>query len=111
MTMSMQSMALTDEEKHDMVMPIAMAERPEYPYSLRLSLCDSEIEKLGIDPEEATVGGMVHIEALARITSVSCDDREGGKTYRLELQIEDMGVIGGSEPSAESRPKRARLYD
>jgi hypothetical protein len=94
---AMSSMELDDESKLDAPMPIEMASKPDYPYGLRICLCNSEIEKLGIDPTDATVGGTFMMQAIARVTSVSCDDRGGEKCYRIEAQIEELGVLGSDE--------------
>ena len=55
----MVDMELSDEEKFDAVMPIAMPNKPDYPYGLRLCLTGKELEKLGIDPADLAVGGMI----------------------------------------------------
>lgn len=101
--MALKSMELDDEAKSETIMPIAMSDRPDYPYGLMLSLCDAEIEKLGIDPAALSVGGVIHIEAMAKVTSVSIRDGEDGASSRVELQITDMGVLGPSE----QKPKRS----
>lgn len=88
----MTSMELTDEEKLDSVMPIPMPDKPDYPFGLRICLTHAELEKLNLDPAEAVYGGIVHLHALARITSVNMDEGENGPSCRIELQIEDMAV-------------------
>ena len=93
----MQSMELDDDEKLDTVMPIPMADAPEYPYGLKICLTQAEFEKLGLDPSEAIVGGIVHLHALARVTSYSCNQTEGGEDCRCELQITDMAVESEDE--------------
>ena len=99
---SMQSMELSDDSKLDAVMPMPMADKPDYPYGLHICLTNDEIEALGIDPTDATVGGTFMMQAIARVTSVSCDDRGGEKCYRIEAQIEDMGILGSDEGDGES---------
>lgn len=88
----MQSMELDDEDKLDAVMPIAMPDKPDFPYGLRISLCEKEFEKLGLDPADATVGGICHGHFLARVTSVSASEGSDGKCCRIELQIEDLAI-------------------
>lgn len=88
----MKSMELDDEAKLDACMPIPMECKPDYPYGLRICFTEQELEKLDIDPDEACVDGIFHMHALARVTSVSCDQRDGKKTYRVEAQIESMAV-------------------
>ncbi len=101
----MQSMELDDESKLDAPMPIAMPNKPDYPYGLRICLTDDEIEKLGIDPTDATVGGTFMLQGLARVTSVSCNDGPDGKCYRIEAQIEDMGILGGDDEDVKPADK------
>lgn len=108
-------MSLDDEDILDMncPYPIPMSDRAKYPYGLRLCLTESEINKLKIDPSEAFVGGMVHIHAIARITSVSCDETEGGEKHRIEFQIEDMAIPESedAENSEADGSKKSPLYD
>ena len=94
------SMAMDDEAISDAPTPIAIPDmdKPRFPYGLCISLTDDELDKLGIDVSEAKVGGVFHLEGLARITSVSLRDGEGGPCCRLEAQIEDLAVLGGDEP-------------
>ncbi len=90
----MQSMELDDEDKLDA--PVAgLAGKPDFPWGLRISLTEKEFVKLNLDPSEAVVGGIVHLHALARITSVSHSDSEhntSGPSTRVEMQIEDMCI-------------------
>lgn len=91
--MQMVSMELDDQAKYDAVQPIPMPNKPDFPYGLQICLTSDECEKLGIDPTEATVGGLFTFMATARITSVSMSDSEmGGECHRIEAQIEDMGI-------------------
>jgi hypothetical protein len=104
----MVSMELDDEDQLDAPQPIAMADKPKYPYGLQICLCGPEMKALDLDPSDAFVGGIVHLHALARITSISISDRApnewstGGKDCRIELQIEDMSVESEDEENEES---------
>lgn len=91
----MVDMSLSDDEKIDMAMPIAMPDAPEYPYGLRICLTEAELEKLGLDVKEAVIGGLCTFDILAKVTSVSCNDTADGQCCRVELQIIAM------EPEAE----------
>jgi len=98
MLLPMVSLELDDDSKLDALMPIQMADKPDYPFGTRICLTSDEITKLGIDPTEATVGGQFMMQGLARITSVSCNDTgDGDKCWRIEAQIEDMGILGQDE--------------
>lgn len=88
----MHSMELADEDKLDTLMPIAMPDKPDFPYGLRITLTEKELEKLDLDIGDASVGGVFHLHGLARITSVSCEQREGHDCCRIEAQIEDLAI-------------------
>lgn len=114
--MPMVSLELDDEDMLDMDCPIGipMPDRPKYPYGTQIVLGDKELEKLGCDVGDAFVGGMIHIHAMARVTSVSQNDTEGGKRSRVELQIEAMCVEGEDAENAvaeTSMQKRNPLHD
>ena len=93
---TMVSMELDDESKSDAVQPIAMADKPDFPYGLRISLTEKEIEKLDIDHASLKVGGLIHLHGFARITSVGSSEHRskggGGKRKNCELQIEDLSI-------------------
>lgn len=111
----MVSMELDDDDQLDCVCPIPMSEKPRFPYGLKICLTDKEMAKLQIDVADAFVGGIVHIHALARVTSVSQNDTEGGEQSRVELQVEDMCCVESEDEEnaqAESSMKpKSVLYD
>lgn len=84
-------MELSDEDKLDASMPIAMPSKPDYPYGLRISLTHNELEKLGLD-DDCEVGDMIDVRCFATVTSVSKNEDGNGKGCRIELQIEKMAV-------------------
>jgi len=107
----MVSMELDDESKIDAIMPTPMPNKPDYPYGLKICLTQEEFKKLGIDAADAVVGAVFHFNAMARITSVSCNDSEGmGESCRVEAQIEEMGVVDQGD-SEEPKKKRRTLYE
>jgi major coat protein len=93
---AMVDMEYDDEDQNDMVFP-ALGEKPTYPYGLRISLTEKELAKLGSDGSECFVGGILHIHALGRITSVSSTDGEMGKNCRIEVQLEDLAIESEDE--------------
>lgn len=93
----MTSMEMGDEEKLDTLTPMPVAETADYPYGLLISLTEKELEKLNLDDDEAEAGGLVHLHAMGRITSVSREDRDGKKSCRVEIQIEDLSIESESE--------------
>lgn len=97
----MRSMELDDEDKIDAVMPIPLPEKPDYPYGLKICLTEKEFEKLGLDHTVAEVGGMVHGHFMAKITSVSSEQRESGDCCRCELQITDLAIESEDEENED----------
>lgn len=99
----MQSMEMDDEDKLDAIMPIAMPDKPDFPYGLRISLCEQELKKLKLDiPEAEHIGGLVHGHFMARVTSISTEQRDGEQCCRVELQIEDLAIESEDEENKEN---------
>jgi hypothetical protein len=104
----MVSMELDDEDQMDAPQPFPMDNKPRYPYGLCICLTGAEMKALDLDPGEAFVGGIVHLHALARVTSVSISDSapsnysDGGPQCRVELQIEDMCIEGEDVENEEN---------
>ena len=62
---------------------------------MRITLTEVELEKLELDADAldgAEVGDMVHIFAMAKITSMSKEQTSNGCRCRIELAITDMAV-------------------
>ncbi len=111
----MANMELSDEDRLDTAYPMACGpdKGPAYPYGLKICLTEKELEKLNLDHTSAQVGGMIHLHAMARITSVSQDDRADGLSVRIEAQIEDMSVESEDdedEADEEAEPTIGRGY-
>ena len=103
---AMTDMELDDEDQMDACVPVDCP-KPKYPYGLRICLTESEMQKLGIEASDAFVGGIVHLHALAKITSVSCNEMETGtgesvENSRIELQICAMAVESEDEENREA---------
>lgn len=113
----MVSMALDDETREKMIQPIAMPDKPDFPYGLRISLTSAELDKLDIDPSEAFRGAMFHMHAICRITNVNANDGENGPSCCIEAQIEDMciesedGENADDEAAEDAGTRRSKLYD
>jgi hypothetical protein len=97
----MTSMELDDEAKMDAAQPIAMLDKPDYPYGLRICLCGDELEKLNLDPSDAFIGGIIHGHFLATITSLSMSAGENYSDCRVELQITHLNVLSEDEENEE----------
>ena len=86
---------------------------PTYPYGLCLALSEDELEKLGLDGDLPKVGMMIHLVAMAKVTSVSQNEREttdGGKKNccRVELQITHLATENEDDEASEMR--QAKWY-
>lgn len=107
----LQSMEFDDEESNDAVMPIAMPDKPRFPYGLRICLDETILEKLGLDYEEAANGGYFMIRAEVHVTSSSCNtDEDGTKHCRIEGQIEKMAIEGDDVGDTPPPPKSKSIY-
>lgn len=86
----MVDMEMDDESALDAPMPYPMADKPRYPYGLRICLCSEDLKKLDLDAD-CEVGDTLEFRAIGRVTSVSkSDDSMMGPQSRVELQIEQM---------------------
>lgn len=107
---TMKSMELDDESKMDTLMPLPMP-TPDFPCGLRGCLTEDEFEKLDVDPEDAEVGGIFHMHALARITNVShSQGPDGEKCCRVEFQIEDLAIESEDAENEESERAPVETY-
>jgi hypothetical protein len=97
----MVDMELDDEDKLDANGPYPLPSKPDYPYGLQICLTHKEFEKLGLDPSEAFVGGICHLHALARITSVSANDGASGASCRVEMQITNLAIESEDEENED----------
>jgi hypothetical protein len=87
---------------------------PMYPYGLCISLEDETLKKLALDGDMPGVGDIIQFNAIAKVTSVSENEREstdGTKSQckRVELQITDMGIPGTGDED-RSAERRQRFY-
>lgn len=90
----MVSLELDDEDKMDTaIMVSGRSVQPDYPYGLRISLTEDELEKLKLDPKAAGIGDYIEFKARACVKSISSHQADDGECCRVELQIEEMGVM------------------
>lgn len=107
------SMAKTPEQinygvKADAPITAAAKNVPSYPYGLCINLETEQLEALGIDGD-CEVGDMIHLSAMAEVTSCSERKTEGGSDCRIELQITHLGLENEDE-EGEGR-KKSRYGD
>ena len=71
---------------------IMEGESPDYPWGLRISLQDEQLDALGLG-HLPRVGAKVNIQATATVQSVSSESVDNGQpNRRVDLQITDLGV-------------------
>jgi hypothetical protein len=80
-------------DKQDMgtaveVMP-GSPDTPEYPYGLRITIEDEKVGELGLD--KLRVGDKLTISCDCEVIEVAEREDQGGKTQRVELQIQKIG--------------------
>lgn len=104
----MVSMERTPEDMAKAMMPMAGAMGPsQYPYGLCISLTHDELSKLGLDAD-CEVGDMVHLFAMAKVTSVTSNASESMETCRVELQITDLAVEDEDNEEADKGNSQKR---
>ena len=93
----------TAEKVEDMMgseMP-SVANVPDVPYGLCICLTETELEKLDLE-DDCEVGDMIHIFAMATVTSVSKRDTGDGASCRIELAISSMSVENETDEEEET---------
>lgn len=99
----MKDMRLTSKEQAEIMSPSP----PTYPYGLCISLCNDELEKLGLNYEDLCTGDMLDLRCLASVTAKSSHDNGDGENQRIELQIQFMEA----EDEEDEKPSvTGRLY-
>lgn len=107
MTPPMQDMALTPKEQAEISQP----DPPKYPYGLCISLCQDELDKLGIEQDDVEIGSTLHLFCFAKVTSKSCNDNEvSGPTCRVELQITSIAAESEDDENETASQKMKKLY-
>ncbi len=96
----MADMEMSPEEKVEEMMPSAIDTPRDYPIGLTITLTDKELEKLDCD-DDCEVGDMIHLFAMAEVTSVSKIQRDGENSVRIQLQITHLGI---EDEDAETEP-------
>lgn len=97
---------LTPDETEDYFPKVS--DVPAYPYGLCISLCEKEIEKLGIDFETICTGDMVHIHAMAIVSAKSQNENQKGVNQRIELQITHMAAEDESDEDEAEEEELAK---
>ena len=97
----MVSLVRTPEEKKEEAETPPEMSVPDVPWGLRICLTEEELEKLDLD-DECEVGDLIHLFAMAEVTSVSKNKSDSGEHCRIELSITHLSV---EEESDEEEPE------
>ncbi|HEV2674152.1 MAG TPA: hypothetical protein VGV37_06380 [Aliidongia sp.] len=108
-------LAQTPDEQEDAYPGIPSSSGSIYPYGLRIALCDEEMAKLKLDPEDCKIGDLVDFRAFGVITSISQNDGPSGPCARVEIQIQKMALeeeMTGDDAVSQSpaKSRRSALY-
>lgn len=95
--------------------PPDVSKLPKYPYGLCISLCKDEIDKLGLDVADLEIGDFLHLHSMARVTSFSIRETEGGSDPRIELtlafiEVEDEGEEDDEADKMSKKDIPSKLY-
>lgn len=101
-------MALDETDKNELGMGHLLApEQPKYPPGLCVRLTEHELEKIGVDHSDWTVGNIFHLHALAKVTSISSHESEGGEHCCIEMQVTHLSGESEDEENVESEKEEA----
>ena len=84
-----------------------------YPSGLRITLCDQELEKIGLT-EDIQVGDLIHMHCMAKVVGLSSNDHETmGKRSSVDLQITHISAedeeAENSEEEKRDEPKEYKV--
>jgi len=96
---------IPDEEEQP-ILAAAYKPEPHYPCGLCLYLDEETMEKLGLT-EMPEVGEMIHIMAMAKVTSVGTSATESKDSKNISLQITHMALEDEDKEYSYSKT----LYD
>lgn len=104
----MTDMKRTPKEKEEPIMGAALVapSEPDYPWGLRITLGTEELEKLDMEGD-CEVGDYLHMHCLAKVTSVSEDERGGKKECTVSLTITHMEA---EDESSENDEAEEEMY-
>jgi len=105
----MTNMKLSIEEKKDMDAPTLVADRPAYPYGLRINLEPEAVKKLGMK-DVPSVGEKMMMLAMVEVVRIEQEKHmDDTPEYTVSLQITDMELSKG-KPSGDDRDASEVLY-
>jgi len=98
--MALKDMARIEEDKD--ISPLTSVSDDIYPYGLRISLTEAELEKLGVDHSDWEIGDTFHLHGLAKVVSISQNASEDHESVCVSLQFTHLaGPESEDEEDAE----------
>jgi len=97
----MANLKLSRRERETQTMVDDDEQKDTYPYGLIIRLEEEELNKLSLGLKQ--VGQECEFTIAAVVTNVSREPGEVGGERSMTLQITDMEVLNGQEPSAADR--------
>lgn len=95
-------MAKSAEKAITVSSPVSISDQDKYPYGLRITLTHDELEKLDVDKSDWEIGDTFHLQAFAKVVSVSENQREGGEAECcIGLQITHLAGPENEEEEGE----------
>lgn len=95
-------MARSEEEIKEDSSPLSAANADKYPWGLRISLSQDELEKLDIEHSDLEIGATYHAHVMMKIVSISANETEGGKkNCCVNMQITSMSVESEDQENEE----------
>jgi hypothetical protein len=109
--MKLQDMRVSDAEKKaeaKICEPCCGDGGPDYPWGLALDLGKNELAKLGM-AELPKIGDIIHLEAIAKVTSLYESASEGGEDSKnCTLQV----MLLGCAPESQTKEQAAgKIFD
>lgn len=101
MVRKMINMARSVEQMQEVASPTPL-NVPCYSYGLSLCFDQETLDKLNLDNEDVEVGDMLHLFAMAEVTSVSKQDTGRGEQCRVELTLTHIGLENENQEEYEA---------
>ena len=92
-----------EKVNHEVPMEVETA---KYPYGLRITLNNPEIQKLGLSVKDLEVGQLVDLTAKARVNTLRDDKNERRENQSIELTLEQVDV---AKPETKTSKHFAKL--
>lgn len=93
----MVDMQMASKEMEGNVPCLEKEHQPKYPYGLEINLNKESMEKLGLDKALPTIGQMLTLTAVVKVTSVRQEEEQKETCHYSTLQITAMELTPAKE--------------